>query len=256
VTDQTRARGGKGAPLVIAHRGYSHAAPENTLAAIRLGLVSGAELVEIDVRLTRDGVPVLMHDDGLRRTAGRSERVRELDAAEVASLDAGSWFSPQFAKERVPTLTEALDIVTAERPMLVEIKEADAGEATARAISAAGAVDRVVIQSFLPEALAGARKALPEAPIGLLLPALEGYAREAQEWVSEVSRRVAVCGGCFAAVAYPAVGPRLVEYLARRGQSVWAWTVDSEERMIELASWGVGGIITNVPTVALGLREK
>src|SRR4026208_1214373 len=93
-------------PLIIGHRGASAGAPENTMAAFRAAIAVGADGIEFDVRLTREGVPVVIHDSTLRRTGGLSQRIADLTWAEVAKVDVGSWFSRSFANETVPNLTE------------------------------------------------------------------------------------------------------------------------------------------------------
>src|SRR5262249_28283883 len=91
---------------VTAHRGHSRAAPENTLAAVRRAIESGADYAEVDVQLTADGVAVLLHDRDLKRVAGDPRRIDEVTFGEVRTLDVGGWFDPSFAGERVPALTE------------------------------------------------------------------------------------------------------------------------------------------------------
>ena len=96
------------APEVIAHRGLSSKAPENTLSAIQAAMDVDADRIEIDVQLTKDGEVVLMHDKNIRRTTGVDGYINKMTLNEVKSLDAGSWFSPNFQAEKVPTLREAL----------------------------------------------------------------------------------------------------------------------------------------------------
>src|SRR4051794_34519268 len=98
-------------PKVIGHRGAKAYAPENTLAGIRTAAQQGARWVEVDVKLTRDGVPILMHDDTVDRTTNGKGAAATLDFAELRRLDAGAWFGPAFAGERIPTLEEALALV-------------------------------------------------------------------------------------------------------------------------------------------------
>src|ERR1044072_5562883 len=93
-------------PLIIGHRGASRFAPENTMAAFRLAVESGADGVEFDVRLTKNGVPVIIPDDNLRRTGNSNARVADLSLEEVRKFDVGSWRGPEFKGEPVPTLTE------------------------------------------------------------------------------------------------------------------------------------------------------
>ena len=104
------------AALCIAHRGFSAAAPENTSVAVRKGMAVGADGCEFDVRLSRDGVVVLMHDATVDRTTDGTGRVAELTLADLRRLDAGSWKDAEFRGERVPTLGEALSMMPRNRP--------------------------------------------------------------------------------------------------------------------------------------------
>ncbi|MGQ9523321.1 MAG: glycerophosphodiester phosphodiesterase [Armatimonadota bacterium] len=236
-------------PSIIAHRGYSAAAPENTLAALRLAAAVRADLVEVDVRLTKDGVPVLLHDASLDRTTNGSGPLAGVTASAVKQLDAGSWFGSQFAKEPVPTLCEALKLAAEDRPLLLEIKETEASVPSAEVVRSAGAVDRVVVQSFLPDAVLAFRTTLPQVPAGFLVTPGKEDDPTSSQWVAKVCALASECGAAFAAVHYRAITPRLVEYLFRRGLSVWAWTVDDPADMKRLADWGVAGLITNNPTI-------
>ena len=112
-------------PQIVAHRGASHDAPENTLAAFRLGFEQGADAIEGDFRVTRDGVIIAMHDADFRRTTGDPRRVEDVDFEDVQQLDAGSWgrwAGGAFAGERVPRLEEVLAIVPEARVLFIEVK--------------------------------------------------------------------------------------------------------------------------------------
>ncbi|MGB7202125.1 MAG: glycerophosphodiester phosphodiesterase family protein [Pyrinomonadaceae bacterium] len=98
-------------PLIIAHRGGSAHAPENTLEAFRAAVDAGADGIEFDVQLARDGVPVIIHDTDLKRTAGVDKRVADLTSRQLAKMDVGSWFSAQFRAETVPTLEQTLHLL-------------------------------------------------------------------------------------------------------------------------------------------------
>lgn len=112
---------GTAGPRLIAHRGASGLAPENTLAAFEKALELGAEAIEFDAQQTRDGVPVVIHDTGLERVAGVRRRVREVDYAELSGLDAGAWFAPRFKSQRVPRVEEVLDLAERAAPGRVEL---------------------------------------------------------------------------------------------------------------------------------------
>jgi glycerophosphoryl diester phosphodiesterase len=100
-----------GRTRVIAHRGFSGVAPENTLVAIRRGIEIGADMAEIDVTLSKDGYVVVIHDETLDRTTNGTGPVSDATLEELQRLDAGSWFAPEFAGEKIPTLGEVLDLV-------------------------------------------------------------------------------------------------------------------------------------------------
>jgi glycerophosphoryl diester phosphodiesterase len=109
-------------PLIIAAHGDVKKAPENTLPAIEAAIANGADIVEIDIRLTADGVPVLMHDESTERTTDREASVARLSYDELRSFDAGSWFSPEYAGTPVPTLEEALGTAAGRICVIADIK--------------------------------------------------------------------------------------------------------------------------------------
>src|SRR5438874_598851 len=121
-----------GRPLVIAHRGYSHLAPENTLPAFKLAMAAGVDLVELDYRHSKDGVPVVIHDPKLDRTTNavrhwkrKRIRVASKTAVELQKLDAGRWFAAPYAGAKIPLLSEALDLLQTGTPALIEHKAGD-----------------------------------------------------------------------------------------------------------------------------------
>jgi glycerophosphoryl diester phosphodiesterase len=143
----------RGRPLISAHRGFSAAAPENTLAALRAALTAGADVAEIDVQLSRDGVLVLMHDRTLERTTDGAGPLRERSLAELKRLDAGSWFGPAHRGEPVPTLAEVLAWSGGQLGLLVELKSArpDHGPTVDRVIAEierAGAAGWTAVAGF------------------------------------------------------------------------------------------------------------
>jgi glycerophosphoryl diester phosphodiesterase len=109
-------------PFIIAHRGDTNIAPENTMAAFRVAINNGAEYIEVDIRLTLDGVPVVIHDGSLDRTTNGTGSIKWHTYAEVQNLDAGSWFSPKFTTERVPTLEEVLNEARGKICILAHLK--------------------------------------------------------------------------------------------------------------------------------------
>src|SRR5687768_8822153 len=163
-------------PLVIAHRGYSMVAPENTLAAFELGIAASADLVELDYHHSKDGVPVVMHDYTLDRTSNATNQLRATkiridarDAEEITKLDAGSWFNPRFASERPPTLEAALDFVQQKGVTLIERKAGDAA-ACVKLLKRKNLVNAVIVQAFDWEYLTDFHKLEPKQVLGALGP--------------------------------------------------------------------------------------
>ncbi|WP_217133668.1 glycerophosphodiester phosphodiesterase [Leucobacter chinensis] len=162
---------------VIAHRGAASAAPENTLASVRYGLEQDVEFVEIDVRLTKDEVPVLMHDSRVDRTTNGAGEVSKLTHRQIAKLDAGSWFSREYRGEPVPTFDGFLDVFVPERALaFVELKgtwrpaqiEALLGRVEARQAS-----ERIVWQSFDETTMRRLTEASPEAARVMLTKSID-----------------------------------------------------------------------------------
>ncbi|HEX7771174.1 MAG TPA: glycerophosphodiester phosphodiesterase family protein, partial [Pyrinomonadaceae bacterium] len=156
-------------PLIIGHRGASAIAPENTMAAFREALAVGADGIEFDVRLTRDGVPVVIHDSSLRRTGGLPQRVADLTWAEISKIDVGSWFADTFANETVPSLAELFTLFQSNNSTLyLEMKCDSPGEqrplaeACVKAIEQHSLKSRVVVECFQLPALKIMKEIDPE----------------------------------------------------------------------------------------------
>jgi glycerophosphoryl diester phosphodiesterase len=163
----------KNAPLVFGHRGASHDAPENTLAAFRLAEAMGTDGIELDTSLSRDGIPVVIHDLTLDKTTNGSGYVRDLNLKQIKALDAGSSFSAQFKGEQVPTLDEVFTSLGTQMVINVELKSislrTDGLEHTvAEVIRQHKAEQRVIVSSFNPFALRRFRAFAPHIPIGFL----------------------------------------------------------------------------------------
>ncbi|MDZ4674752.1 MAG: glycerophosphodiester phosphodiesterase family protein [Gemmatimonadota bacterium] len=223
---------------VIAHRGASGLRPENTLTAFALALELGADGIELDVRISRDGVPVVHHDPDLTRTTGRAGLVRELTAGELAAADAGDG-------EGIPALATVLE-ATGNLPLLIELKEVAAGRPVLEVLRHCGAASRVAVASFLPAALHPFRG--EGVPLGATRPDIIGATLAAA--VRWRPRRVpwqfyAVPDRYRDVVTVPTA--RFVARAHRQGCPVHVWTVDDPERAAALWRIGVSGIITNRP---------
>ncbi|MBP6195226.1 MAG: glycerophosphodiester phosphodiesterase [Methyloversatilis sp.] len=230
-------------PLWIAHRGGGAAAPENTLSALRTGAAAGFRMVEFDVMLSRDGVPVLIHDETLERTTDGTGPVSARDCADLLTLDAGAWHSPAFAGERIPSLAQAIDcLLSLQLTANIEIKPATGferrtGEAAAQLIAARWPSDLrpPLLSSFSMEALVAAREVAPHLPRGLL------FERVPDDWAGQMKAHDAVSLHCDQALLTPA---RLAE-LRAAGVPVLCYTVNDAQRAAELVSAGVAGLFTD-----------
>ena len=238
-------------PLWIAHRGAGKLAPENTLAAFRLGAQHGWRMFECDVKLSSDGVPFLLHDATLARTtdaatglpAGASDVAGEHPWEQLARLDAGSWHSPAYAGERLPTLDAVAAWCLANDCLLnIEIKptpgtERQTGEAVARAAAQLwqGSSVPPLLTSFQTEALAGARTAAPALPRGLLLDQLS------PDWL-DTARMLR----CVAVVCQHTLwDARTVAQAKGAGLRCLSYTVNDADAAQRLQDWGTDGIITD-----------
>ena len=238
-------------PRWIAHRGTGKLAPENTLAAFRLGAAHGYRMFECDVKLSRDGVPFLMHDASLARTTnaaqalapGASPTGGDHGWEQLARLDAGSWHSRQYAGEPLPSLENIARFCLANGHCLnIEIKPTPGQEeATGRVVGEHAArlwKDPVVpplLSSFQREALAGARATAPHLPRALLLDALhEGWFDTAREL------------GCVAIVCHHGLwDAALVQRVHAQGWRALSYTVNDEWAAERLIGLGTDGIITD-----------
>jgi glycerophosphoryl diester phosphodiesterase len=246
-------------PAVVAHRGASSDLPENTLAAFEAAVEVNADMIELDVRLTADGVPVVLHDHDLGRTTDRSGGVHELTLAEVKRADASrGWAS----RQAVPTLAEVLELLRGTPTGVdVEIKNLpwepghDPEDAVVGAVldvlADEGFSGSVLLSSFNPRTLERARALAPEVPTGLLTIA----AFDAREALGH-----AVAGGHAAVLPQaPAVleaGPGLVEACRDAGVALGTWTVDDEDTLATLFGWRVDAVATNRPALGVAVRDR
>lgn len=232
-------------PLILAHRGASAYAPENTLAAFNLAFELGADGIELDVSLTRDGIPVVIHDDTVDRTTNGRGAVNQFTLAELQQLDASNRME-KYRGEKIPTLEEVLRAVGKRGLINIEIKstglKTDGVEgAVLAAIENTGA-PRVLISSFNPLVLRRMLLLDPRLPRGLLYaPRLPIFLRRA--WLRPLVRPAALHPH------FSMVTRELVQWAHTRGYQVNTWTVDEPEVARRLIEWGVDGIITNKPDV-------
>ena len=243
-------------PVRIAHRGASGAglAPENTLAAFERAIEIGVDAVELDVRSTRDGALVVLHDPLLDRTTDREGPVHELTLAQVREADAGGWFGLRFAGEKVPTLAEALDLLRRRALAVIEIKADHLAEAVLRVVDDLVVADQVVIQSFSSETLRRVKAIDGAAPAGLLVGNLPTSPSRIR--ARRMVREVLSLGANILNIWHTTLTPAFYEEARKRGLTVWTWTVDEEVVLRDVVQMGVQGIATNHPDRLNGVLEE
>jgi len=231
--------------FIWAHRGASAVAPENTLAAFAAALAAGADGIELDVQITRDGVPVVLHDDRLDRTTDRCGRVRALTLRQVRQADAGGWFHAGFRGERVPTLQEVLDWAGDAIALNLEIKDAAVAGAVLALLRLYPAA-RVLVSSFDYRLLRRLRLAAPQLELAVLSDRRlwHGALREA---VRLGARALHPRQDRFSAV--------MASLCRQRRLQVCPWTVDDPSAMRRLLRQGADGFFTNDPAAARRLLE-
>ncbi|MGW3287836.1 glycerophosphodiester phosphodiesterase [Streptomyces sp. NPDC001002] len=269
-TSDARARDVVEPPSVVAHRGASTLAPENTLAAVDAAAGLGVDWVENDVQRTKDGELVVIHDDGLRRTTDVEEvfpgrapwKVKDFTAAEIARLDAGSWFASRFAGVRVPTLDQYMRRVADNgQNLLLEIKNPELypgiEQQILKLLGDEGWLDRpypdsrLIVQSFSADSIRIVHDLAPGVTTALLgtPPAadLPGYAA----FTDGINPSYASISTGYVSAAHALTGPH------GRPLAVLAWTVDDAATALRVTRYGVDGIISNRPDVVReALRER
>jgi glycerophosphoryl diester phosphodiesterase len=235
-------------PLIIAHRGSSAYAPENTLAAFELAASQDADAIELDVDLTRDGHVVVIHDATLDRTTDRQGRVADLTLEEIRRVDAGAWKDAAFTGERVPLLEEVFEAVAQRLLINVEVKSMSLRGAGLEAKVAAliekhGLIDRVIISSFNPFALQRVKRLNVRLACGLIYaPDLPIFLRKA--WLAPVIR-----GLNARHPHYSQVNKAIVDQFHAPGLAVSVWTVNQAGIVRAMAQAGVDGIIGDDPVL-------
>ena len=237
----------------IAHRGASHDAPENTLAAIRLAWAQQADAVEVDVHLTRDGRLAVIHDADTRRTAGVARVVGALTLAELQELDVGRWKDARFAGEKIPALEEAFALVPAGKRIFVELKSGPESvpalvRCVRHALEAQPAplrAGQIAIIAFDLPAARAAKVALPAHEVCWLAEAGEAAPHASLEEIARAARDAGLDGVDLDA-AWP-LDAQSVQQMHSGAFQVYVWTVDDARLAQRLAAAGVDGLTTNRP---------
>ena len=240
-------------PLVIAHRGSSGLAPENTLAAIQKSIDSGVDMIEVDLHLSKEGEVIILHDATLERTTNGSGEARDFTMEELQQLDAGSWFSEAFTGEKIPILSEVFELVQGKIVLLLELKKGEKGlyegieKAVVDQVRAYGLEKQVVLQSFESEVVDELVRIAPDMEVHKLyvgrLPGIPIYNDEAYKRGDVLHYPGVAAINSY----YKLLHRRTVHQAHKIGKKVYVYTVNEEADMNKMIDYGVDGIITNYP---------
>ncbi len=256
-------------PLIIGHRGASALAPENSLAAFRRAIVDGADGIEFDVRLSRDGVAVVIHDSSLERTGRLKQRVSELTAAELQSTDIGRWFNRvkkertlsgfDFTDETVPLLAQVFELFDQNIGLLYLEMKADAGEGSElvaevlRMIQASAVRERVIVECFDLSLIAEVKT--QDATIRTAALFEPKLSKPTSFVRSDYPQLAAEVGADEIALHHSLAGRRNIEAALRLNQKVVVWTVDNPAWVSKAIDWDISALITNNPSILLAARD-
>ncbi|WP_421383976.1 glycerophosphodiester phosphodiesterase [Bacillus salacetis] len=246
--------------MIVAHRGASALAPENTISAFDMAVSLGADYIEVDVQMTKDGKIVAMHDVTVDRTTNGTGRIKNLTYENLAVLDAGSWFSPKFKGEKVPSLETILDRYEGRIGILIELKhpsiypdiEEELAAILNERLTSNESPANIIVQSFDKQSIQEFHQLMPIIPTGIIIGTSEFSSEE---------DLFAVDG--FASFINPKatlVDANFMQQAKDRNLNVFTWTVSDSKTAQNLRNLNVNGIITNYPAeryyTSDGLLEK
>ncbi len=224
--------------LFIAHRGASAYEPENTIKAFERAIELGADAIELDVRLTKDGVPIIIHDESLDRVAGINAKVADLSLNDVRKVRV-------FGSEPIPTLEEVLASFAPRIPIFIEIKDVRASKPVAELVQRLGFVDRVLIISFYQEALKTVKEISKDFAIGLIVNRRGVNIREYIHLnIDAILPR------------YDVVTPRFVQEAHAHNIKVYAWTINDPTTALRMIGFGIDGIATDRPDIKRSIEKQ
>ena len=247
----------------VAHRGYSGRYPENTVSAFEPAIEAGADMIELDVCLTKDRVPVVIHDQTLERTTDGHGLVSEVTLSELKKLDAGSWFSPEFKGESIPTLEEVLLQIRGKISVNIEIKP--------ESYESAGHTDAIEkLICIMIETFEMNESVLISSFEHSFFPRIKLWHKKNND---QTSLRIAplqekefseenvlkLCKGTGAFSFHPDerfLNPSLIKTLKASCFRTIVYTINDEKRIEQLAKWGVTGIITDEPELMWKVLRK
>ncbi|MBI4546425.1 MAG: glycerophosphodiester phosphodiesterase [Ignavibacteriae bacterium] len=238
---------------IIAHRGASAHAPENTLASFKKAVELGADILELDVHQTRDSQLVVIHDNDVDRTTNGNGKIKDLTYAQLQQLDAGSWFSSQFKGEKIPLLKEVIELSPDSLTLLVELKEGSGyypniEERLVNLLRQQNVTHRVILKSFEDAILNRFRELAPEIPrLKIVVAELSFFNLVIERGIQ--SGTILDDSVHYLQVHWLGATKHFIDKAHRLGYKVFAWDVNDADRMKELINKGIDGIETDYPDV-------
>lgn len=230
----------------MAHRGASKAAPENSLAAVRVAIEAGSDWVEIDVQETADGEVVVIHDSDLMKLARNKTKVWDARLSDLQNIDIGNSFGPSFQNERVPTLSEVLKLCQGKTGVLIELKyyghDQQLEQRVVDIVEKHGMSNQIMVMSLKPDGVRKMKRLRPTWKCGVLLSVSVGNIQKIEADFLAVNARFATRS--------------LINKLHQAGKEIYVWTVDDPVSMSLLMNRGVDGLITNRPEVAKDVLKQ
>lgn len=226
---------------VIAHRAGAAEAPENTIAALERAIAAGADMAEVDIQMTADGVLIAVHDDNLVRTTGLDQNVAEVDFETVCRLDAGAWCADTFVGEKIPTLEQLLSVSKGRIGLMLEVK--CSGEETAvvkliKQVQESGMEEQCALACTELDVLQKSKELEPDLDTV--------YIGQALPWNLEVLNYVDGYS-----IQEDALNGEMVERVHNSGKRIYVWTVNTPEEICRMAALGVDGTVTDDPALAI-----
>lgn len=233
---------------IIAHRGASYESPENTISAIKKAISLKVDWIEIDVHLSKDHIPVVIHDDTIKRTTSATEehRITDLTLSEIKKLDAGSWYHSSFKKETIPTLEEVLALDFKNCGLMIEIKKSPfpaslVTQKILEIINKKKAIKHLILGSFESEILQTIKENDPHIDLIHII---------------DKKKQINQLQGQRVALWEKLLSDQLIEELINKKQEIWTYTIDHPKRAHELKIPGITGVITNNPRLMKKIFHK
>ena len=234
-------------PMIIAHRGASFDAPENTLAAVKMAWQQGADAVEVDVHLSADNKIMVIHDKDTRRTSGTDLKVKETISNELRKLDVGSFKSSKYTGERIPFLEEIIETIPKGKMLFVEIKSDESMlPVLKKLIEKSGKTGQIVIIGFDFATVEEAKSMMPDIPVYWLKFSFIRYS-------GGIIERVKEAGLDGLNLHHKNISGKFASKVKKAGLGLYTWTVDDPMEAKRLQDLGIDGITTNRP---LWLMQK